>query len=202
MYLIENKSINRNTATLVVELAAQTDKIDHQNIALGGDFTRQLGITGLQVLPCPRANCGRRVPVTPCKHRGTFAVPRLARHSSTSPESLAALLADSRRAPFPDQPAGVRGTDSIFWRVLFEALKLTQSQAGRPHDDRLQIARLELHSSIDHRDTDVSSTRVALIEQLAAAITSVGEDRTVTTSGQPCSTWRGCLPRASLWCER
>ena len=78
--------------------------------------------------------------------------------------------------------------------MLFEALKLAQSQAGRPFDDRLRIGRLELHWRTDHSETDVSPTGVALIEQLAAAITSVGGYRSATPRGQPYSTWLGCLP--------
>jgi hypothetical protein len=122
--------------------------------------------------------------------------------SCGSPKSRVALLAAFRRTPFPGQPGGVRGTDSIFWRVLFEALKLAQSQAGRPSDNRLRIGRHELHRRTDHSETDVSSTRVALIEQLAAAITSAGEYRSATPRGQHYSTWRGCLPRPSRWRAR
>jgi hypothetical protein len=77
MYVIEIKALNRNAATLVIALASKSDKIDHQNIAPEGDSTRQLGNTGLQLSPCPRADRGHRVPVTPCEHRATLAVPGL-----------------------------------------------------------------------------------------------------------------------------
>jgi len=43
VYVIEIKALNLNSATLVVAPASKSDKIDHQNIAPGGDFTRQLG---------------------------------------------------------------------------------------------------------------------------------------------------------------
>jgi hypothetical protein len=51
MYVIEIKGINRNVTPMVVGRAGQSDKIDHQNIAPGGDSTRQLGETGLQLSP-------------------------------------------------------------------------------------------------------------------------------------------------------
>lgn len=52
-------------------------------------------------------------------------------------------------------------------------MKLAQSQAGRPYDDRLRIGKLELHWRTDHNETDVSSIRLALVEQLPGARTSV-----------------------------
>src|SRR5271157_5607747 len=50
---------------------------------------------------------------------------------------------------------------------------------------------LAIRAGITHR----------LIEQLAGAITSVGEYRSATPRGQPYCHWLGCLPRASVWRE-
>jgi hypothetical protein len=47
MYVIEIKALNRNSTPLVATPASKSDKIDHQNIAPGGDLTRQLGDTDL-----------------------------------------------------------------------------------------------------------------------------------------------------------
>jgi hypothetical protein len=47
LYLIESKALNGNTHPLVAALAGQSEKIDHSNIAPGGDSTRQVRDTGL-----------------------------------------------------------------------------------------------------------------------------------------------------------
>jgi hypothetical protein len=45
--VLETKALIGNTVTMLITPAGQSDKIDHQNIAPGGDFKGQLGKTGL-----------------------------------------------------------------------------------------------------------------------------------------------------------
>ena len=51
MYVFESKANNLNIATLVVPPASISAKIDHQNIAPGGDLAPLSGDIDPQVLP-------------------------------------------------------------------------------------------------------------------------------------------------------